>query len=172
MSSSNIVHQYFKKEIEGTKILVKVNPIHWKGTEITVHPDRTIEDSRSFLQYAVSGWNSGKDYSFGIRLKHPNRFIGSCGMIHDEGKIQFGYVLSPTHWGKGYATEVCRKLMGTLRELPEIYRVNTFVDAENTASAKVLLKAGLIEEARLEKWFRFVNQDNQPKDCLLFRLPL
>ncbi len=34
--SSNIVHQYFKKELEGTKIIVKVNPIHLKGTEITV----------------------------------------------------------------------------------------------------------------------------------------
>lgn len=36
--SSNIVHQYFKKELEGTKIIVKVNPIHLKGTEITVSP--------------------------------------------------------------------------------------------------------------------------------------
>jgi hypothetical protein len=34
--SSNIVHQYFKKELDGSKILVKVNPIHWKGTEIVV----------------------------------------------------------------------------------------------------------------------------------------
>jgi hypothetical protein len=34
--SSNIVHQYFKKELESSKILVKVNPIHFVGTEITV----------------------------------------------------------------------------------------------------------------------------------------
>lgn len=33
---SNIVHQYFKKEIEGVKILVKVNPILYTGSEITV----------------------------------------------------------------------------------------------------------------------------------------
>ena len=32
----NIVHQYFKKEIEGGKILVKVNPIHFTGTELIV----------------------------------------------------------------------------------------------------------------------------------------
>ncbi|HRI80782.1 MAG TPA: GNAT family N-acetyltransferase [Cyclobacteriaceae bacterium] len=133
---------------------------------------KTIEDSRLFLRYAVKGWNAGTDYSFSIRLKKLNRFIGSCGMIHDVGKIQFGYVLSPSHWGNGFATEVCQKLMATVRAIPEIYRVNTFVDAENIASANVLRKAGLIEEARLEKWFRFVNQDNQPKDCLLFRLPL
>lgn len=33
---SNIVHQYFKKEIEGAKIFVKVDPIHLQGVELTV----------------------------------------------------------------------------------------------------------------------------------------
>jgi hypothetical protein len=33
---SNIVHQYFKKEIEGFKILVRVNPLTYTGSEITV----------------------------------------------------------------------------------------------------------------------------------------
>jgi hypothetical protein len=32
----NIVHQYFKKEMEGGKLLVKVNPIHLTGSEIFV----------------------------------------------------------------------------------------------------------------------------------------
>ena len=40
---SNIVHQYFKKEAEGAKILIKVNPIHLRGAEITVQPDGRIE---------------------------------------------------------------------------------------------------------------------------------
>ena len=33
---SNIVHQYFKKEDEDIKILVKVNPITFFGSEITL----------------------------------------------------------------------------------------------------------------------------------------
>lgn len=32
----NIVHLYFKKKHDGLLILVKVNPIHYSGTEITV----------------------------------------------------------------------------------------------------------------------------------------
>ncbi len=133
---------------------------------------RTMDDTRNFLKHAVGGWKAGTDYSFGIRLKDSNRLIGSCGLLHDDGKIQFGYVLSPTHWGRGYATEVCRKLMEIVRTQHDVYRVSTFVDVENVASARVLMKSGLVEEARLEKWFKFVNQDNQPKDCWLFRLPL
>ena len=40
---SNIVHQYFKKELDEAKILVKVNPLLFTGTEITVHNNGEIE---------------------------------------------------------------------------------------------------------------------------------
>jgi len=40
--SKNIVHQYFKKELEGTKILVKVDPIHFQGTELTIEYPHNI----------------------------------------------------------------------------------------------------------------------------------
>ena len=41
--SSNIVHQYFKKELEDFKILVKLNPLAFSGTEITVFSNGEIE---------------------------------------------------------------------------------------------------------------------------------
>jgi RimJ/RimL family protein N-acetyltransferase len=62
-------------------------------------------------------------------------------------------------------------MMEVLKTLPSVFRIGTFVDVDNTASISVLKKSGLIEEARLTRWYRFVNQDNQPKDCILFRLP-
>lgn len=40
---SAIVHQYFKKEFEDITVLVKVNPIQFKGAEITRHKDGRIE---------------------------------------------------------------------------------------------------------------------------------
>lgn len=36
--TQNIVHQYFKKNHDDLLILVKVNPIHYTGTEITIEP--------------------------------------------------------------------------------------------------------------------------------------
>jgi ribosomal-protein-alanine N-acetyltransferase len=132
----------------------------------------TIDDTRAFLRYAIESWNRGTDYTFGIRIKGSNQFIGSIGLIHDHGKIQFGYVLSPSQWGKGYATEVCSTVMGLLKKQKGLYRVGTFVDLDNISSVRVLQKSGLVEEAKLKNWFRFVNQDNQPKDCALYYLPL
>jgi hypothetical protein len=34
--NQNIVHQYFRKKHDGLLILVRVNPIHYSGTEITI----------------------------------------------------------------------------------------------------------------------------------------
>jgi len=39
----NIVHQYFKKQLpDGIRILVKVNPITYTGTEITLEPGEKL----------------------------------------------------------------------------------------------------------------------------------
>lgn len=132
---------------------------------------KSLDDTRSFLQYAIRGWSIGKDYTFSIRFKETNRLIGSFGILNDEGKLQFGYALSPTQWGNGYGTEVCKYMMQVLKKTEGVHRIQTFVDVENIASSKVLLKSGLVEEALLKNFFSFVNQGNTPKDCILFKLP-
>jgi ribosomal-protein-alanine N-acetyltransferase len=132
---------------------------------------RSVDDTRGFVRYAIEAWNLGLDYSFSIRLKRSNAMIGSFGVVNENGKIQFGYALTPTAWGYGFATETCRAMMELLKAMPQVFRIGSFVDIENKASIRVLLKSGLVEEAHLEKWYRFVNQGNEPKDCLLFRLP-
>jgi [ribosomal protein S5]-alanine N-acetyltransferase len=132
---------------------------------------QSINDTKAFLRYADGGWKSGTDYSYSIRTRSA-RFVGSFGVINENGKLQFGYILSPTQWGNGYATEACQAMMAILRNQKGVYSIQTFTDEENKASAKVLLKSGLVEEARLSNWFRFVNQSNQVKDCIHFRLPM
>jgi ribosomal-protein-alanine N-acetyltransferase len=129
---------------------------------------QSVDDTRRFVTGAVDSWNYGTDYTYSIRLNRV--LIGSIGIVNDNGKAQLGYVISPAHWRKGYTTEACLRLLSIVKVMPGLYRIGTFVDAENIASVRVLLKCGLIEEARLPRWFRFVNQGDQPKDCLLFRL--
>jgi ribosomal-protein-alanine N-acetyltransferase len=131
-----------------------------------------IEDTRTFLQYAVWAWQEGTDYSYSIRLKTNGRLIGSIGIMNEYGKIQFGYILSPVWWNNGLATEACTYIMRMLRQQKGIFRISTFVDAENIASARVLEKCGLIKEANLANWMRFPNQQNEPKDCAVYVLPL
>lgn len=130
---------------------------------------KSVDDTRTFLQDAIQSWNYGHNYSYSIRLKNLV-MIGSIGILHDDGKIQLGYVITPSNWGRGYATEACTHILAILKTCKGLYRIGTFVDVENVASIKVLRKCGMVEEAYVEKWFRFVNQNNQPKDCILFRM--
>ncbi|HEU5291379.1 MAG TPA: GNAT family N-acetyltransferase [Cyclobacteriaceae bacterium] len=131
---------------------------------------QSVADARNFLKYVTAAWDAGTEYAFGIRLKEDNRFIGSIGCINENGKVQFGYALSPNYWNQGLMTEAGKAVLELLKRQKDIYRIWTFIDAENEASGKVLQKCGLVEEAQLSKWFRFVNQDNQPKDCTLYVL--
>lgn len=132
----------------------------------------SVADTIAFLKYADHGWTAGTDFSYSVRLLHSGRLIGNFGIINENGKLQFGYIYSPTQWGNGYATEVCIAMMEILRRERGVYRIQTFTDVDNIPSAKVLLKSGLVEEARLSHWYRFVNQNNAAKDCIHFRLPL
>jgi len=132
---------------------------------------QSIVDTRSFLNYAIAAWDGDTDFSYSIRLKDSNRLIGSFGVLHDDGKVQFGYFFAPAEWNKGYATETCQKMMSILKAKTSLHRIWTLVDVENVASIRVLEKSGLVEEARVAKWFRFINQGNDPKDCIFFKLP-
>ncbi|MGC3946070.1 MAG: GNAT family N-acetyltransferase [Chryseolinea sp.] len=122
------------------------------GRYLTWPTHQTVTDTRSFLQHVEQTWMLGLEFTFGLRLKEQNRLIGSLGIQNDDGRLEIGYVLTPTFWGQGYATEACTAMVNYLKDLPRVYRIQSFVDAENTASAKVLLKSGFIEEARLPKW--------------------
>lgn len=129
-----------------------------------------ILDTRNFLNHAVAAWNAGTDYSFSIRLVHTNRLVGSIGAIHDSGKIQFGYFIAPSQWGRGYATTATGALLNILKSIPEVKQIETFVDTENKASIRVLQKCGLTEGEIKPAYFKFINQGNRKKDCVIFRL--
>jgi hypothetical protein len=70
--SSNIVHQYFKKEFAEAAILVKVNPLLFTGTEITVHKAGQVEmreiefDEQIFEDLASDGFTESSPLEFNL----------------------------------------------------------------------------------------------------------
>ena len=66
---------------------------------------------------------------------------------HLSGEI--GFIVHPDHQGRGYATEASRVLLRLAFEELELHRVVGRVEARNTASARVLEKLGMRQEAHL-----------------------
>lgn len=63
-----------------------------------------------------------------------------------EGEIEIGYILKKSAWGKGYATEACKRLLRFAFEVSPLQEIVATIDADNLASRNVLEKCGLVHE--------------------------
>ena len=71
---SNIVHQYFKKDMEDHILLVKVNPLQLKAMEVTVYPGQDPElralvvDEDIFEDLQADGFIEASPLEFNLYL--------------------------------------------------------------------------------------------------------
>ena len=85
-----------------------------------------------------------------VELAQTRTVVGDCVLFwRGKGQAEVGYVLNPAHYGRGYATEA----VGTLLRLGfgdlGLHRVAARCDARNTASLRVMERAGMRREAHL-----------------------
>jgi RimJ/RimL family protein N-acetyltransferase len=62
---------------------------------------------------------------------------------------EVGFVFHPDHHGRGYATEAATELLRLAFDQAELHRVYPRCDARNGASAAVLRRLGMRQEAHL-----------------------
>ncbi len=116
----------------------------------------TVEETRSFIARAMSHRSEEPrtSYTLAIVLKDEGRLIGTCGLNvsspeNREGWI--GYCLNRRFWGKGYAPEAARALLGWGFVDLGLHRITATCDPENTRSVRVLEKIGMLREGRLRQ---------------------
>ena len=70
-----MVHEYFKKELEGLKILVRINPASLVGLELLVYQNGVIEkrklqfDEEIHADLEVDGFQQASPLEFNLYLK-------------------------------------------------------------------------------------------------------
>ncbi|MCA1737454.1 MAG: GNAT family N-acetyltransferase [Actinobacteria bacterium] len=75
---------------------------------------RSLEDSRAFLELAISKYKSGGEPDWGIVYKGNHRFVGACGIVSwepDHARAELGYALSRGYWGRGFMVEAVRAMI-------------------------------------------------------------
>jgi ribosomal-protein-alanine N-acetyltransferase len=65
------------------------------------------------------------------------------------GHIEVGYALKCSAWGKGFATEACKRLVQFAFEATQLNELLATLEEENTASVSVLVKAGFVSNGRM-----------------------
>jgi RimJ/RimL family protein N-acetyltransferase len=85
-------------------------------------------------------------------LAQTGELVGDCVLFwrsqeHRQGEV--GYVFNPAYHGRGLATEAVGALLRLGFEGLGLHRIAGHLDARNTASVRVLERAGLRREAHL-----------------------
>jgi ribosomal-protein-alanine N-acetyltransferase len=83
--------------------------------------------------------------------------VGSGGISVDSAehaRASFGYALAREAWGCGYATEAAALLRDHAFDALGVHRLEATCRPDNTASARVLEKTGLVLEGRLRDHVR------------------
>jgi len=117
---------------------------------------KSIEDTKEIIRPLIDAQieEPRKSYTWKIVLKESEAFIGLAGLKLSNDKFKLGeiyYKLLPSHWGKGFATEVARALIKSGFENFHLHKIEAGVATENLRSIKVLEKSGMRQEGLRRK---------------------
>lgn len=116
------------------------------------------------------GAEEGRTLLLGIFGRREGRLLGTCSLfdVHaGSRRAAIGYLLDPSAWGHGYATEAVAALLAFGFDRLGLNRIEAGTDPRNVASRRVLERLGFVEEGlQRERWI--VN--GEKADTLLFGL--
>lgn len=114
------------------------------------------KDTQLFVDQSIKYQldNPRYDYEVAVVKKDDNKLIGACG-IHlsnlDNREGWIGYCYNQQYWRNGYATEAAKVIIKFGFKHLNLHRIFATCDPDNSGSAKVLEKIGMIKEGRLRE---------------------
>jgi ribosomal-protein-alanine N-acetyltransferase len=135
---------------------------------LTWQPHKSLADAHAAMERRIDGWESGADFSWMICTRDGSELIGSISARPDGHRVDFGYLLARSYWGRGLMTEALLAIVQWAFTEPSIFRVWAVCDIENPASVRVLEKAGFKREGILKQWAIHPNISSTPRDCFSY----
>ncbi|MCW2680304.1 MAG: N-acetyltransferase [Frankiales bacterium] len=122
---------------------------------------RTREESQTWLaaRIAASTLEADDDaVAYAVERRDDGRVLGSITLFlrsieHEQGEI--GFVLERSAQGQGYAAEATAAVLDLAFPALDLHRVVGKADARNTASATLMQRLGMRQEAHLRECERF-----------------
>ncbi|WP_312441511.1 GNAT family N-acetyltransferase [Lacrimispora sp.] len=112
----------------------------------------TVEDAKVYITSMLS---ADKDVTYAFAITVDDKAIGSigvfrCNNIHFR-TAEMGYYIAESYWGKGIGTSAVKQTCRYIFENTDILRIFAEPFACNTASCRILEKAGFQCEGILRK---------------------
>lgn len=101
----------------------------------------------------------GSQVTFGIERREDGAVVGAIGLLfisREHENAEMGYWIGTPFWGRGYATEAARAVLGYGFGSLGLHRIYAHHFHRNAASGRVMQKLGMTREGRLrhhvKKW--------------------
>ena len=121
------------------------NPLAMRYWSTLPHADLSV--TRTWLDNMLAREATGGQH-FAIEL--DGRVIGEVG----AGRLpDFGFILHPDVWGRGFATEASRAAIAHIFAVTDTPDLRADVDPRNAASLAVLARLGFVETGRAARTF-------------------
>jgi ribosomal-protein-alanine N-acetyltransferase len=113
---------------------------------------RSPEQAKAMIQGAVerSRHSPRTEYYLAVTPLEDDRVVGFAriGLAGVQaGKL--GYAVAAPYWGRGYATDAARTMIGFGFEELGLHRISAAIGPDNTASIAVVRRLGFTEEGTL-----------------------
>lgn len=112
-------------------------------------------------------------YGYGmwtILEKDTGQVIGRAGISHREGYDipELGFIIGVPWQRKGYAYEVCRKILEYAEEELEMKQIQAFISPENQSSRRLCEKLGMKQMEEMDwkefHWVRYLKENTEEED--------
>lgn len=114
----------------------------------------TLEDTQSYVQLTLDMQqeNPRQGFEYAVVLKETNLLVGGCGLhISGQGQGEIGYCFNRSYWGQGLASEAAAALLEFGFNELNLHRIYATCRPENTGSARVMQKLGMVYEGHLRE---------------------
>ncbi len=114
----------------------------------------TVAEGGVLIELINSKISANESVHWAITVKGEDTLIGNIGfwrLVKEHYYAELGYTIAREHWGYGYATEAVAATLdfgfGTLG----FHRVEAITRPPNTASIRVLVKNGFVQEGHFKE---------------------
>jgi [ribosomal protein S5]-alanine N-acetyltransferase len=130
---------------------------------------QSLVQTESFVNECVRAWDAGEKFYFVVHHIESDEAVGFASVRVDERcRAGAGFIIFHAHRGLGYASELVAALGDWALAQTSIYRFYGLCDLENTASMRVMERAGMQREGILRRWGVHPNLGPEPRDVFCF----
>jgi [ribosomal protein S5]-alanine N-acetyltransferase len=131
-------------------------------------PHPNLATTHAYIEHCVSTWNANTEYCYVLTEHARATLVGMISVRVRDWSASLGYVLARSAWGQGIMPEAAQAVSDYVLEQPAMYRVWAVCDVDNTASARVMEKIGMMREGLMHRGVLHPNISSEPRDCWLY----